>query len=226
MLTVPPTTFSVTVNGVSLENLDGETVFSDLSGDFVVDPDVIDDLFDGAPAAADTLEIVFEIESDSGDAFIEDDTVLPIVVDFFSFGYTDDGAQTGERITNEIIRLELEENGDNTGEFEGEIEFIMLNQLNISDPATYDGLGFIADDPTMIVYEDFTDEDSVRVVYNDLAADGTRLPVADQQEAPSHSGSVDLDLDTYKVADTVEVTLEDLDLNVDSDLRENLYSSR
>ena len=57
------------------------------------------------------------------------------------------GAQSGERITNMIVRVELEENGDNTGEFEGELEYVMLNQLNIIDPGTYEGIGFSADDP-------------------------------------------------------------------------------
>ena len=50
--------------------------------------------------------------------------------------------------------------------------------------------------------------------------DGVATQVADQEEAPSHSGIVSFDLDTYKVADTVSITLEDLDLNVDSDLLE------
>ena len=63
-----------------------------------------------------------------------------------------------------------------------------------------------------------TDEDAPRINYNDRAADGTILPVADQEAAPSHSGVVSFDLDNYKVADTVVVTLEDEDLNVSQDL--------
>ena len=42
--------------------------------------------------------------------------------------------------------------------------------------------------------------------------------IADQQAAPSHSGIVSLDSESYKVADTVTVTLEDADLNTNSDL--------
>jgi hypothetical protein len=42
--------------------------------------------------------------------------------------------------------------------------------------------------------------------------------IADQEEAPTHSGTADLDLDTYKIADTVVVTINDQDLNVDSEL--------
>ena len=70
----------------------------------------------------------------------------------------------------------------------------------------------------MIVHEDLTDEDSPRVNYNDLGADGVVTQIADQVAAPSHSGVVTFDSANYKTADTVVVTLDDQDLNVDSDL--------
>ena len=143
---------------------------------------------------------------------------LPIVADFFSFGFNNDGDVASDRIANQIIRIELEESGDNTSSFEGSLEYIMINQLNALDPSTYSGLSTIADDPSFIVVEDFTDEDSIRVNYLDLGSDGVSTQIADQEEAPSHSGIVSFNLDTYKTADTVEITLEDVDLNVDSDL--------
>ena len=147
-------------------------------------------------------------------------STLPVVSDFFSFGFYNDGAEADERIGSQIVRIEAEETGDNTGIFEGSLEYVMLNQLNILDADTYDDLSPIADDPSFIVIEDLTDEDAPRVNYLDLGADGVSTQVADQEEAPSHSGIVSFDLDTYKVADTVNITLEDLDLNVDSDLLE------
>ena len=137
----------------------------------------------------------------------------PIVLDFFAFGFGEDG-----RTANQIVRLELEETGDNTDTFVGGLEYTMLNQLNILDADTYTGLSPISDEPTFIVMEDLTDEDSPRVNYLDLGADGVATQIADQQEAPSHSGVVALDSDNYKVADTVTITLTDADLNVDSDL--------
>ena len=79
----------------------------------------------------------------------------------------------------------------------------MINQLNINNPATYTSLTPIADDPTFIVIEDLTDEDSPRVDYLDLGADGVSTQIADQQAAPSHSGIVSLDSESYKIADTV-----------------------
>jgi hypothetical protein len=144
--------------------------------------------------------------------------VDPIVIDFFSFGFNNDGLEGSERIANQIIRIEAEESGDNTSTFQGTLEYIMINQLNIRDVETYTGLSTIADDPNFIVIEDLTDEDSPRVNYLDLGSDGVSTQVADQEEAPSHSGVVSFDSDSYKEADTVTITLEDLDLNVDSDL--------
>jgi len=79
----------------------------------------------------------------------------------------------------------------------------MLNQLNIDDPNTYTGLRTISDEISIIVHEDFTDEDSVRVNYLDLGADGVSTQIAIQQAAPTHSGVVSFDSESYKVADTV-----------------------
>ena len=168
-----------------------------------------------------TITNILEIPNDSELAILieyqnpvttdsEDD---PIVLDFFAFGFGDDG-----RTANQIVRLELEETGDNTNTFTGGLEYTMINQLNILDASTYTGLSPISDEPTFIVMEDLTDEDSPRVNYLDLGADGVSTQIADQQEAPSHSGVVALDSDNYKVADTVIITLTDADLNVDSDL--------
>ena len=63
-----------------------------------------------------------------------------------------------------------------------------------------------------------TDEDSPRVNYYDLGADGVSTQIADQVEAPTHSGVVSFDLDNYKIGDTVVVTLDDQDMNTDSEL--------
>ncbi len=165
-----------------------------------------------------TSEIGILLVADAVDSYDSTTAGTPIVIDFFSFGFTDDGVQSTERIANQIIRIEAEESGDNTSTFEGSLEYVMVNQLNIIDSATYTGLTPIADDPSFIVIEDYTDEDAPRVNYNDTGADGVITPISDQEEAPSHSGVVSLNQDSYKIADTVVITLEDLDLNVDSDL--------
>jgi hypothetical protein len=143
---------------------------------------------------------------------ITSDSDAEFVLDFFSFG---------PATNNAIYRIELEETGDNTAEFVGTVEYVMLNQLNSDSetgPSTYAAANPIQDDPNVIVHLDMTDEDSLRVNYLDLGADGVSTQIADQEEAPTHSGSADLDMDNYKIADTVVVTIDDQDLNVDSEL--------
>ena len=152
------------------------------------------------------------------DANLDDVADEPIVVDFFSFGFTDDGVQAAERIANQIIRIEAEESGDNTSTFNGSLEYVMVNQLNIIQADTFAGIVPISNFASFIVIEDLTDEDAPRVTYNDLGSDGVVTPISDQEEAPSHSGVVSLNQDSYKVADTVVITVEDLDLNLNSDL--------
>ena len=88
----------------------------------------------------------------------------------------------------------------------------MINQSTYIDLATIDS------DIDIIVHEDLTDEDSPRVNYLDLGADGVNTQIADQLEAPAHSGVVSFDNDNYKIADTVVVTLDDQDMNTDSEL--------
>ena len=142
----------------------------------------------------------------------------PMVVDFFSFGYKNDGEASDERIANQIIRLELEENGSDTGSLEGTLEYIMINQLNIDDRDTYEGLTTVSDAVSFIVIEDLTGSSAPSVTYLDVDTTGTQTQVSAQEDAPSHSAVVSLSVDSFKAADTVTVTLEDLDLNVDSDL--------
>lgn len=182
--------------------------------------DINNALFDtavGQAPDANGIGLLF-VHNAAGGFVAASDAVDPIVADFFSFGFTGDGLVGNERVANQIVRLELEESGDNTSTFEGSLEYIMVNQLNILDASTYTGLTTIGSAPKFIVIEDLTDEDAPRVNYLDLGEDGVSTQIADQQEAPSHSGVVSLDASSYKTADTVIITLEDLDLNVDSDL--------
>ena len=165
-----------------------------------------------------SIGLIFDFGT--GSTTVKPNEVYPIVADFFSFGFTDDGVESSERTANQIIRIEAEETGDNTGIFAGSLEYVMVNQINIQDESTFAGILPIDDEPSFIVIEDLTDEDSPRVSYNDLGNDGIVTPVSDQQEAPSHSGIVELDAPSYKVADTVTITVTDADLNTDSDTLE------
>jgi hypothetical protein len=131
-------------------------------------------------------------------------TAAPIVADVMSWG---------PGVNNAIYRILLEESGDNTATFEGTVEYHMLNQLNINSDATYTDLYTIDSDIDIIVEQDMTDEDSPRINYLDLGADGVSTQIADQVEAPTHNGVVSFDSENYKIADTVVVTLNDQDMN-------------
>ena len=65
-------------------------------------------------------------------------------------------------VASQIIRIEVEETGDNTSTFAGSLEYKMVNQINILDASTYTGLSTIASDPTFIVIEDLTDEECTK----------------------------------------------------------------
>ena len=153
-----------------------------------------------------------------GDLTVKEGEYYPIVIDFFSFGFENDGEASDERIANQIIRLLLEESDDDTASLEGTLEYIMINQLNIDDKDTYAGLATIDDEVSFIVIEDMTGGDAPSVTYLDVDTTGTQTQVSAQEDAPSHSAVVTLDVESFKAADTVTVTLEDLDLNVDSGL--------
>jgi hypothetical protein len=98
-------------------------------------------------------------------------------VDIFTFGTpaetlgTADTNDEGTIANNAIYRMELEETGDNTSEFVGEIEFIMVNQLNYDVQATYEGLAPISDEVVIFVHEDLTDADYPIINYLDVVED-------------------------------------------------------
>ena len=137
-----------------------------------------------------------------------------IIFDVFTFGQ----AENGMRFNDAIYRFEAEETGTNTGVYGGTLEYIMLNQINIFEAETYAGLATISDELDIIVHEDLTDEDAVELIYRDADGQGIRTQTSAKIDAPTYSGVVSFDGDNYKVADTVTITLEDRDLNTDSDV--------
>ncbi len=144
----------------------------------------------------------------------------PIVADFFSVGIKGDGITNDQRVNNAIYRFELEETGANSGAFTGTTEYVMLNQLNIFDPNTYSTLRVINNQVKFVAITDMLQSQSraPQVSYTDLGADGQFSIVSAQQDVPTHTGVVSFDSKTYKIADTVTITLNDADLNVNTDL--------
>ncbi|MHB9161490.1 MAG: ice-binding family protein, partial [Nitrosotalea sp.] len=144
----------------------------------------------------------------------------PIVADFFSVGLIGDGTQSAQRINNGVYRWELLETGDNTAIFTGASQYSMLNQLNIFDANTYATLRTINHDAKFIVIQDMMQSEgrALHISAVDTLFDGNPSQKAVQQDIPTHTGVISFDSKTYKIGDTVTITLNDADLNVDNDL--------
>jgi hypothetical protein len=93
----------------------------------------------------------------------------------------------------------------------------MLNQ-NTIDTDISSSLTGTSDSVTMAMTADFTGTDAPRIKYNDTDGDGLYTNIADQVDAPTHSSTAEFDQESYKIADTVTITVTDQDLNTDSEL--------
>jgi hypothetical protein len=140
----------------------------------------------------------------------------------------------GSLVHNCIYRLEAKETGDNTGVFEGSVEYVTLNNSTAqygqagNANAVEDLLGYVAGDSLSVVLMDaVSGSDSVRVVYNDTESNQTTggTKIGAQLETVTHTGTVDLDLDKYGAGDYATITIVDPDLNQDSALRDTYTNS-
>ena len=132
---------------------------------------------------------------------------------------------------------EAEETGDNTGIFEGSFEYITLtNATTVGvDGGEHDGNDYeveslltdMGDDGyAVIVLQDSVDGvDAVRVQYNDTDALQASTEIGAQLDTITHTGTVDLDSDTYEADDMATITIVDADLNQDSFVRDTYENS-
>ena len=135
---------------------------------------------------------------------LETNAKNPIIFDIFTIGEyeNDDGDTVTEN--NAIYRALLEETGSGSGVFEGTIKYQMLNQRTVNDPNAHGDITVLDKDLEIILDNGYTGTDGVTVKYGDKAV---------REDAPSHTGKISLDSETYRVADTVTITLADADLN-------------
>ena len=160
-----------------------------------------------------SVEITFVVTTDTAR-----EGKYSIIIDLFAFGLADADDPTSN-VNDAIYRLQLEEDGSNSSDFVGTLEYIGLNQMNILDAATYSGIAAIDDNIILI-----SDDDSISVEYRDLDSTGGYTTFTAEADTPTHSGSVSLDSDGYKISGVVTVTVEDADLNVDS-VKADVYTT-
>jgi len=154
-----------------------------------------------------------------------------IAADFCNFDQ-----DNGSNVHNCIYRIEAEETGDNTGVFEGSVSYVMLNNsTNISgesdsshagnDEEVEDFLGTNSDEVTVVIMNGLSGSDTIRTVYNDTDALQIATKIGAQVDTVTHSGTADLDADTYEAADMATITIVDADLNQDSSTRDTYANS-
>jgi hypothetical protein len=110
------------------------------------------------------------ISGSLGDA-LSAGTSYPLTLDLVTFGQSNDGVTSGDRHNNSIYRLEVDEVDTNGGIFVGELDFIMLNQINVNQTSTYNDTKTDHEENRIIVHNDLTDEDEIRINYIDMGAD-------------------------------------------------------
>ena len=81
-----------------------------------------------------SMQVKFTLERDGLTTLAAGD--YPLMVDIFKIGLEDTDDLTSST-NNAIYRLELEEDGDNSSDFIGTLEYIGLNQVNVAELATY-----------------------------------------------------------------------------------------
>ncbi|HEX5458074.1 MAG TPA: hypothetical protein VFX64_06785, partial [Candidatus Nitrosotalea sp.] len=185
----------------------------------IANPGIINEnLFSNIPKTA-NIGLLFNFTVSGGSVTLSTNG-QPIVADFFSVGLIGDGSQNNQRVNNGIYRYELEETGDNTGVFTGTNQYVMLNQLNIFDPNTYSTLRPIQHDAFFPAIQDMLQAEAraPQISYVDHGQDGVDTVISAQQDVPTHTGVVSFDSKTYFEGDTVTITLNDQDLNVNNDL--------
>jgi hypothetical protein len=110
--------------------------------------------------ASDSLRVTVQMmaidASTLGDT-LSTGTSYPITMDFVTFGQSNDGVASSDRHNNGIWRLEVDEVDTNGGIFVGELDFIMLNQLNVNQTSTYNNTKTDHEENRIIVQNDLTD---------------------------------------------------------------------
>ena len=181
-------------------------------------------------AGTSLVSVAFKITHAAGNDMASD-ADYAISADFCNFDQAN-----GSLTHNCIYRLEAVETGDNTGVFEGTVEYINLNNstANGSISGEHDGgdqeveglLGYIRGDALSVVLMDsVSGSDSVRVVYNDTDAFQVATKIGAQLETSTHTGDISLDQGSYGAADIAVITIVDADLNTDSAARDTYQNS-
>ena len=164
-----------------------------------------------------SVSIELNFDSSNNDVFVgkilNENSTQPIIIDFFSFGLVN-----FDDVNNSLYRFELEETSDNSSVFEGTLEYVMANQLNILDPTTIQKLQTVDERIKFLVTNKSTDEDGLSLSYSDLSEVGVIVNTSIKSDVLTNSGVVSSNSNSYRFGQPVVITLNDPDLNLDSEI--------
>jgi hypothetical protein len=178
-------------------------------------------------AGTSKVTVAFQLTHASGDG-LTSTAAYAIAADFCSFDQ-DNASGTAH---NCVYRLEAEETGNNTGVFEGTVEYITLNTAT-SGTGGHDGdhtqldsaVTSGSDDQTVVLQDSVSGSDAIRLIYNDTDSAGSADALGKQLNTVTHTATASLDADDYEDADTATITIVDADLNQDSGIRDTYTNS-
>jgi len=130
----------------------------------------------------------------------------------FSFGSKDN-----QNINNAEYRAELQETSSNSGIFSGTMEYAITNQLNQFDPNLIKNLRTFGSNIKFLVNEELTDNKSPKFSILSSQVGGQETIVTAMKAVPTHTGTVTLDSPSYRLGQTVTITVYDPDLNTEAD---------
>ena len=154
-----------------------------------------------------------EVTIGEGVTFAEDDV---FVFDILSFGAVKDSDGDITSVVNNAVYRHLVEETDTGGIFEGTLEYVMLNQINIADPATYGGIETESNELVLVIDDEYSGND-LQISYDEETA---------RVEVLTSGGTVSLDSDSYSTNGSVSITVIDQDLNVDNGSEESYTINR
>jgi hypothetical protein len=177
------------------------------------------------------VSVAFQFTHPASGAFDTLET-FAIAVDFCNFDQNN-----GSNVHNCIYRVAAEETGDDTGVFEGTVEYVMLTNSSSlgTTSGEHDGndhvvSGFLnsyanTDELVVVVMDAVDGTDAIRVTYNDTDALQQADEIGAQLDTHTHTASISLDADTYEADDMATITITDPDLNQDSSIRDTYENS-
>ena len=208
--------YNAHLDSLNIEVRDNDTVLINLVKQVQKGEIAIEDYVTADVDAMDDGEIVVEIGCRTGATgqgttynSMADSTYF--FVDFMTFA---------SGVNNAVYRVMVEETDDGSGEFAGGVEYIMLNQSTADISTGFPDRTHLDDVVYMLMTGDMVGVSAPRAQVSDVDGDGVSTPQATQMDAMTHSATVSFDSESYKIADTVTVTVDDQDLNTDSVLIE------